>query len=258
MTWYVSDRDAVAPISSPVLRRETLSGGDLSQVEKLTLADGRQVIAKTGPFPRREADMLRALAAAGALVPEVLDADDHHLILSVVADQPLDWRRLGEVLAQLHATQGPAYGWPEDYAFGPVIIPNTWNPDWPGFWADNRLRPFVPHLPMSAGQRLETVCDDLRNRLPASPTPSLLHGDLWTGNVMGATLIDPACYYGHAEVDLAMLNLFGQPPAAFYDIYKPDPDWLDRQPIYTLWPALVHFRLFGNAYLPMVERLLDA
>ena len=163
---------------------------------------------------------------------------------------------LGEALRRLHDVTCERYGWSEDYAFGAVTIPNGWKDSWPEFWADNRLRPFVPYLPGAVGRRLEALCDRLADRLPARPAASLLHGDLWTGNVMGTTLIDPACYYGHGEVDLAMLNLFGQPVQAFYEAYRPEPEWRERMAIYALWPTLVHFRLFGSGYLGMVERFL--
>ena len=172
----------------------------------------------------------------------------------------IDWRCLGEVLTQLHNVTDRGYGWTEDYAFGAVPIVNSWTKSWPDFWAEHRLRVFLPHLPTDLAKRLNGLADDLPNRLPHHPKPNLLHGDLWTGNVLTGngrvTLIDPACYYGHGEVDIAMLHLFGQPAQAFYDSYSLEPDWRERQGIYTLWPALVHFRLFGNGYLGMVERLL--
>jgi fructosamine-3-kinase len=94
--------------------------------------------------------------------------------------------------------------------------------------------------------------------IPAAPPAALLHGDLWSGNALftdGATyLIDPACYHGDAEVDLAMLELFATPPDAFYAAYgRPHGDWATRRAAYQLWPALVHLRLFGQGYRGMVE-----
>ena len=100
--------------------------------------------------------------------------------------------------------------------------------------------------------------------LPRTPSPALLHGDLWSGNALfgpghTAHLIDPACYFGHAEVDLAMLRLFGQPDSAFQEGYgATDAGIADRRPIYQLWPALVHLRLFGAGYRGLVERCLRA
>jgi fructosamine-3-kinase len=105
-------------------------------------------------------------------------------------------------------------------------------------------------------------CDHYGARLPL--TFGLLHGDLWGGNILVtgdqvSGLIDPACYHGHTEVDLAMLGLFDQPNAAFYEAYGSlEPGHDERTPIYRLWPALVHLRLFGTGYRPMVERLLQA
>src|SRR5690606_6786281 len=99
--------------------------------------------------------------------------------------------------------------------------------------------------------------------LPRRPAPALLHGDLWSGNVLAeggcvTGLIDPACYYGHCEVDLAMLRLFGRPRSVFFEAYGPlEPGHAERLAIYQLWPALVHLRLFGASYRPLVERLLD-
>jgi fructosamine-3-kinase len=92
--------------------------------------------------------------------------------------------------------------------------------------------------------------------------PALLHGDLWGGNVLVggdrvSGLIDPACYYGHSEVDIAMLQMFDHPGEAFFSAYgKLEAGHKERLDIYRLWPALVHLRLFGSGYRPLVERLL--
>jgi len=223
------------------------------------------VVVKAGPAPRTEAAMLRALAAAGVPTPEVLFADAAMLVLSWVdgGDGVCGaWGDLGTVLARLHACTGPHYGWHEDYAFSSLPIANARRDRWPDFWADRRLRPMLPHLPATLAQRIERLADDLRNRLPLHPPAALLHGDLWGGNVIArgtrvAALIDPACYYGHAEVDLAMLQLFDAPGTAFHQSYGALPaDAMQRLAIYRLWPALVHLRLFGDGYRGLVEAQL--
>jgi fructosamine-3-kinase len=103
----------------------------------------------------------------------------------------------------------------------------------------------------------------MHDLIPARPPPALLHGDLWSGNLLVrdgrlAAFIDPACYYGDAEVDLAMLDLFGSPGESFREAYGPlEPGWPERRAVYQLFPALVHLALFGSCYAGMVDRLLS-
>ena len=259
---------AGAALLGGMLQREApLPGGNLSQILQLRLADGRQAIVKGGPAPRVEAAMLAAIAAAGAPTPPVLAVDDRTLVLAVVPGHSGPegaWRSLGAALAGLHAARGLHYGWADDYAFGPVAIENGVSQDWPGFWAERRLLTHLPHLPPDLARRVERLAADLPNRLPALPAPALLHGDLWGGNVLAeggrvTALIDPACYFGHGEVDLAMLALFDRPGPEFRAAYGlPEPGEAERRPLYQLWPALVHLRLFGAGYRSLVDRLLGA
>ena len=255
-----------ALLGGTLRRGEELGGGSLSRLARITLDDGREAIVKTGPSPETEAAMLRAIRAAGAPAPKVLAADGDVLVLEVLPnDGGLGgaWPDLGSVLARLHAAKKEGYGWTADYAFGPVAIVNRASDAWPQFWSDNRLLVNVPYVGTGLARRLERLCADLANRLPRHPAPSLLHGDLWGGNVLVSGrnvsgLIDPASYYGHGEVDIAMLMMFDHPPAAFFSAYGPLPPGHDeRLAIYRLWPALVHLRLFGSGYRPMVERLLS-
>jgi fructosamine-3-kinase len=211
--------------------------------------------------------MLRAIAASGAPSPAVLAVNDEALVIELLptgGDLNKAWASLGVALTKLHAVSGAQYGWPTDYAFGPVPIANSWSRDWPRFWAERRLLVHVAHLPAALAHRIEALAADLPNRVPSRPAPALLHGDLWGGNILVtgdevSGLIDPACYHGHAEVDLAMLGLFNQPGAAFSEAYGLlEPGHGERFAIYRLWPALVHLRLFGACYRPMVEQLLQA
>jgi fructosamine-3-kinase len=252
-------------LGAPVASARTLHGGDLSKVALLEMADGRALVAKAGPRLRAEAAMLGAIRAAGAPAPAVIAVSDSVLVMEALAeDGRPGWADLGRVLRTLHAETGRDYGWEADHGFGPVAIPNAPAADWPGFWAERRLLVGVERLPSDLARRLEALVLRLPDRLPARPRASLLHGDLWAGNVLfvgGAVsgLIDPACYFGHAEVDLSMLALFGAPGPGFAAAYGAlEPDWEERRPIYQLWPAIVHLRLFGRGYRGMVERLLDA
>ncbi|MBO6890832.1 MAG: fructosamine kinase family protein [Roseibium sp.] len=260
--------EATRLLGEDIAEIEPLNGGDLSDVVRLRTASGKTLVAKTGPFPEREANMLRAMIAGGANAPAPQYASSRLLVLEdlgpSVSPSQNAWRHLAEILRALHGTTGETFGWPEGYAFDRLAIRSTQDPNWADFWIRNRVLVDTTELPDALVQRLEEVEPIIRAVLPETPAASLLHGDLWTGNVHftsgdQAHLIDPACYYGHFEVDLAMLTLFGSPPQSFWAAYGPlEPGWETRRHIYQLWPALVHLRLFGAGYLPLVERLLDA
>jgi fructosamine-3-kinase len=259
--------EAGAALFGAKLRRsQGLGGGCLSEIAHIFLEDGREAVVKSGPAPRTEAAMLQAIAASGAPAPAVLAASGEVLVLEVMPSGGSlggAWADLGRVAAQLHSAVGASYGWSEDYAFGALAIPNGWADAWPLFWAERRLLTHCPHIASALARRVEALAADLANRLPAHPPAALLHGDLWGGNVLAAggkvsALIDPACYYGHGEVDIAMLGLFDSPPRAFYGAYGAlEPGHAARLVIYRLWPALVHLRLFGDSYRPLVLRLLS-
>jgi fructosamine-3-kinase len=260
-------KKGAALLGAAIKHAETVQGGDLSSVARIVLTDGREAIVKTGPAPNIEAAMLRAIAATGAPAPAVLAVSGEALVIEAVplgGNISSGWHSLGRELAKLHAASGGAYGWAENYAFGPVPIENGWREDWPAFWSERRLLVHLLHLPAALARRIEALVPRLPSRLPARPKAALLHGDLWGGNILVAhrrvtALIDPACYYGHLEVDIAMLNLFDRPARAFYEAYGPlEAGHEERLVIYQLWPALVHVRLFGTGYRPMVERLLSA
>ena len=248
-----------------LLYKERLHGGDLSEVFRLTLApDHATVVAKRGPMVTREARMLEAMAEAGAPVPDVIGVHGDLMLMEDLPEGRLTpdiWGDLGAQLSAMHVVTGPYYGWPEDYAFGAVAIPNAPCPNWPAFWAERRLMAAPDALPSDLARRVEALAVRLPELLPEAPPASLLHGDLWQGNLLAcggqARMIDPACYYGHAEVDLAMLDFFGRPAPDFTRRYgAPEPGAETRRPLYQLWPALVHLRLFGAGYRPVVEGLL--
>jgi len=249
-------------------RVERLAGGDLSEVLLVCRPDGSAVVAKGGPAIGIEAAMLRALAAAGAPVPAIEGEHDGVLLLDHVENDGLfstrAWSDIGARVADLHARRGPSYGWPADYSLGSVHLDNREGDDWRAFWAEQRLTSAAALLDRPWRERVDRLAANLPGLLPAAPFPSLLHGDLWSGNILVrdgrlAALVDPACYYGHAEADLAMLTLFDTPPEPFWSAYGPlEAGWSERRPIYQLFPALVHLRLFGSAYAGLVERLLAA
>lgn len=230
----------------------------------LELANGDRVVAKHGPLVLRESEMLQAMGKAGAPVPDVLHCENDLLLISHInAGGSPHWGSLAEALGKLHADSGETFGWHADYAFGPLTVTNTRSNDWPGFWAENRLLCHGEKIDGSITARLEKLATKLPEMLPRQPASSLLHGDLWGGNVLFdacglAALIDPACYFGDREVDAAMLTLFDHPPERFFADLKLEPGWRERQPVYRLWPLLVHLRLFGLAYRRPVIKALEA
>ena len=257
--------EGAALLGGEIARVEEFSGGDLSKVVRIYLSDDRVAIVKSGPSPRTEGAMLAAIAASGAPAPAVLAVSNTALVLAALPSDGViaaAWGSLGVALARLHTVRGPRYGWHADYAFGAVPIENGWADDWPAFWAARRLVVHAPHLPAKLARRVAALAEALPDILPSRPPAALLHGDLWGGNALVtggqvSGLIDPACYFGHAEVDIAMLGLFDGPSPAFFASYGAlAPGASTRLAIYRLWPALVHLRLFGDGYRPMVERFL--
>ena len=246
---------------------EHLAGGDLSEVLLVRRPDGRVSVAKGGPAAAAEAAMLRAIAGAAVPAPLVEGELGGVLLLEHVANDrvfsPAAWRAIGSALRRLHDHREETFGWPVDYALGTVALDNRQGSDWPAFWIEQRLLPTVAVLDRPWRERVAGLAPRLVDLLSHKPAASLLHGDLWTGNILVeggrlAALIDPACYHGDAEVDLAMLTLFDTPDEAFWQAYGAcPPGWEARRPAYQLFPALVHLRLFGATYQNMVERLLD-
>ena len=256
-----------AALGSKVVSGRQLAGGDLGGAMLVELADGRMAVAKQGTLVSVEAGMLRAMRDACGRVPEVLHAEGDLLVMEYIeaSGRPDEaaWQDLAEVLGVLHADTGEPYGWGHDYAFGPVAIENPSSEDWPAFWAQRRLLCHGEKLSEHLTGRLEKLAEKLPDLLPATPPSSLLHGDLWGGNVLFgesrlAALIDPASYRGHREVDVAMLTLFDHPPDAFFGALDLESGWRERLRIYRLWPLLVHLRLFGSSYRASIDRELSA
>jgi fructosamine-3-kinase len=260
-------------------RLAALLGAKVARVEPLSattyralLADGERVFVKTragepADFLTSQAAGLRWLAAAAPdLVVEVLAADGDTLVLRWLDSARPDLaaaERFGVALAGLHRAAPRAYGasWPG--YIGPLPMPNDPAPDWPTFYGEQRLRPFLRlavdrgSLAPAATRAVEQVIDRL-SEIAGPPEPvARLHGDLWSGNVVwtpaGARLVDPAAHGGHRETDLAMLALFGAPHldrilAAYEAAWPLAEGWRARVPLHQLHPLLVHAALFGGWY----------
>jgi fructosamine-3-kinase len=263
---------------------EPMSGGDVAQAFRVTLADGETVFAKTrsgGPpdFFSTEAAGLTWLREAEAVpVPRVLDASDDPpaLILEWIETGPPHAEgeaSFGRALAALHASGAPSFGRADRRSTGSRGLPNDPCETWVEFYATQRLLPLARlasdarALPPSAIRELEKVADRLDALGGPPEPPARLHGDLWAGNrLVGAGgvswLIDPASHGGQREFDLAMMRLFGGFGAACFAAYaelSPLADgWQERVLLHQLAPLVVHAIKFGGGYVGATQRALDA
>jgi fructosamine-3-kinase len=229
-----------------------------------------------------EARGLQELAAADALrVPEVVGAGSSGappwLLLEWLEPGPgsrAGWERLGNGLATLHRSGAARFGAERQNFIGSLPQDNRRLPDWSEFWRELRLEPQLRRaeggglLGMEDRRRFDLLYDRLGDLLsPAEADgPSLLHGDLWSGNVLmlqedDAAVIDPAVYHGHREVDLAMAELFGRFGAGFRAAYEASwplsPGYPVRRAVYQLYYLLVHVNLFGGGYVGRTRRALS-
>jgi fructosamine-3-kinase len=238
----------------------------------VALADGQVVFAKSHPSPPRdffavEAAGLRWLReAGGTAVPEELGVAEDTIVLTWIEPGPTTGpaaERFGRSLAALHAAGAPGFGAARDGYIGNLPLPNGSQADWPTFYAERRILPFVRRavdagaLHPGESATFDRLCDRLVELAGPPEAPARIHGDLWSGNVLWgadgqAWLVDPAAHGGHRETDLAMLSLFGSPhPRTFaaYDEAAPlAAGWRDRVALHQLHPLLVHAVLFGRPY----------
>jgi fructosamine-3-kinase len=183
------------------------------------------------------------------------------------------WEQMGRDLAALHRWNqpvgtGPGFGWHQTNTIGSTPQPNPWTADWVAFWVEARIGYQLKLARRQGGnfpqgdRLLAAIPDLLANH---DPQPSLLHGDLWSGNAAIAAdgtpiIFDPAAYWGDREADLAMTELFGGFPPAFYRGYEAvwplDPGNRDRKTLYNLYHILNHFNLFGGSYGNQANRMI--
>ncbi|MDI2113407.1 fructosamine kinase family protein [Commensalibacter nepenthis] len=252
-------------LENKIENTQPLTQGDLSETFMITTSAEQNYVIKNGASPNTEGNMLKFLDQHHIDVPKVIFANDTLLIMEAIQETNClskeAWQNLGLTLNQLHQIHNPSYGWQEDYGFGKVPLKNSFSNNWVEFWRENRLLCYIDQLPIHIAVQIEKLTTNLDHYIPEHPPISLLHGDLWSGNIITHInrpyLIDPACYFGHNEVDIAMLNIFGSPPDAFYNSYSLlEPNWQERLPVYQLFPAIVHYILFGNYYVDMIQTLL--
>ncbi|MFI1071696.1 fructosamine kinase family protein [Streptomyces puniciscabiei] len=273
---YEDREDPVRAASRLTGRPVTGAGAGPGSPAEVTLDSGAPAMVKRGHAPgavRAEVAGLRWLAAADAVrVPAVLGHDERWMVMERVPTgrpDPGAAHRFGQALAALHASGASDFGaappgGPEDAFIGRAPMRNRPGRDWPGWYAEHRVLPYVRGavdrgtLRPGEAAPFERVCARLPDLAGPAEPPARLHGDLWNGNVLwGADgevrLIDPAAHGGHRETDLAMLQLFGCPHldrvlAGYEETAPLAPGRPDRVGVHQLFPLLVHAVLFGRGY----------
>lgn len=262
-----------------LLGRAAIAKRGLGGTVTLVDADGELLAVKRHDHPsavKAEVAGLRWLGEA-APVPQVLAADDQHLITTFIPDGQATAEaaeQLGRDLAAMHQEGAEAFGSPPPggpreawIGLAPMRnIPSDISSDipgdaWPEWFAEHRIRPYlrmaVDRGAITDAKPIEQVCATIQELAGPAENPARLHGDLWSGNVLwspdGAYVIDPAAHGGHRESDLAMLQWFSCPHVdrvlAAYDEATPLADgWQGRTALHQLFPQLVHATLFQGGY----------
>ena len=279
--------------SVAITETDRLSGGDINKAYGLTLNTGAHIFMKANSkanadFFTAEAAGLSAIEATGVIkTPEILctgtdDGEDvgySFLLLKFIksAKPRTDyWETFARDLAALHKADtkifelSGKFGFFQNNFIGARAQNNTPSDSWISFFRDNRLAPQFKdadsYFTAEDRSKITKLLDHLEDFLIEPNQPSLLHGDLWSGNVIcgpegKAMLIDPAAYIGHAEADLAMTKLFGGFPEKFYDAYREanplEPGYENRRDLYNLYQLLNHLNLFGPTYLGPVLSIVD-
>jgi fructosamine-3-kinase len=258
-----------------------LSGGCIGEVYRVDLPDKTRLVAKvadgTGVTLEEEGFMLRYLQEHSSLpVPRVIHSSDKLLLMEFIEGDS-HFSAGAEVhaaalLAALHSIRGEKFGFERDTLIGNLPQPNPGYDSWIDFFREQRLfymageAAHVGRLPSGFLRRVERFAVRLGDWLAEPEYPSLIHGDVWTTNVLAAgdritAFIDPAIYYAHPEIELAFTTLFNTFGTAFFRRYhelRPiAPGFFEeRRDIYNLYPLLTHVRIFGGGYVASVDSIL--
>jgi len=261
-----------------VVSARRLGNGNTTELWLIDLADGRRVVAKHGAGLALEGAMLRHLAANSRLpVPELFHADDTLLVMSWIEQDggltASSQEHAAELIADLHGVGADRYGFAFDTLIGPLHQPNPESADWIAFFRDYRLMHMARlaleehRIDSSLMAGIGRLAERLPEMIGEPAPPSLIHGDLWGGNVLPylgriAGYIDPAVYHADPEIELAFSTLFGTFGEPFFRRYaelRPiRPGFFEvRRDLYNLYPLLVHVRLFGGSYGAQVARIVS-
>ena len=265
-----------------IANQSSVSGGCINQGYRIS-GDNAKYFVKLNNASRVEMFVAEALglkemyATQTIMVPQPIcwgTAGDRSYIvlewLDLGRGSDRSWSEMGRQLAAMHR-QGTSqqFGWSQNNTIGSTPQINSWMNSWANFFAEQRIGYQLKLAQRRGGNfpQTEQVVDAVRSRLQdRQPQASLVHGDLWSGNAAigsdGAPIIfDPATYYGDRETDLAMTELFGGYPQAFYSGYNQewqlDSAYQQRKNVYNLYHILNHFNLFGGGYASQAQRMIN-
>lgn len=268
-------------LEEEVLSIDFFDQGQIGDIYKVTTSNHAYIL-KTSATSNRlliEHDMLVDIKNYDIAVPKVMDVSETHLLMAYIETSPLaksvQESKAAEVLAKLHSVTNESrmYGYYYDTTIASFMQKNEQTQyNWGLFLGQMRIVPMAKicyergHISKEILSRLEHLSKDIYKRIDLSKiSPSLLHGDLWSGNILfnmnGATLIDPAIYFGDREMELAFIMMFNTFGDTFFQAYTKvhplsDDFYEVKVPLYQLYPVLVHVALYGVSYVGQLEHLL--
>lgn len=259
-----------------LLSIEQIGGGSINQAFKVSLGTQTAFVKvnEANAFPDMFAKEKLGLELMANVIPHHVPAvlacgeENNHQLLFLEWIEPAGSTELanadaGKALANLHQHHAELFGLKHDNYMGSLVQKNSQTANFTDFYIDNRIEPQV-RLAVSEGvmdkqasKGFENFYKRLDELIPKEPA-SLVHGDLWRGNLLFSRdevpyFVDPAIAFNHREVDLAMLKLFGNPSEVLFetyeDFYPTQPNRIQREKYFQLYPLLIHLNLFGQAYL---------
>lgn len=264
-----------------VNNRRSISGGCINQGYAVSDGDRTYFVkinqaSQVAMFEAEALGLQQMLATGTIRVPQPVcwgtAAGSAYLVLEwleLSRGDTKSWEEMGRCLAAMHQRAGSdAFGWEKNNTIGSTPQINSWTADWAKFYAQHRLGYQFQLAKRRRGHfpQQEQLLAAIPQLLAHQPQPSLVHGDLWGGNaactVTGEPVIfDPAVYFGDREVDIAMTELFGGFPTAFYrtynEIWPLAPGYERRKTLYNLYHILNHFNLFGGSYGSQANRMIE-
>lgn len=258
--------------------RTLLSQSSIASTYKINHSDTTHVLKESSDakIVAIEAFMLNYLKERGLNVPDIITLNNNLLTTQYIESQSKITKKhekiIAKQLSQLHQHTQETYGFEKSTTIGGFLQSNIPNKRWTDFFIEQRVLSFAilafeeGAIDLELLRRIESFAEKMGRYLIEPKQPSLLHGDVWNGNLIptqdNVYFIDPAIYYGHNEIELAFIGMFNTLGDTFYNEYHrlnpiEDGFFQERMDIYNLYPYLVHVRAFGISYMNGVERILQ-